>query len=56
MSSNGQESFSKIVYIQTSLNPYVPDFVLLMAVIFLLVILVFVAVPLFGKWVNSEQK
>ena len=56
VSSSGQESYTRTIYVQTSLNPYIPDFVILVIVIFLLVMLVFVLVPLLGKWINSDKK
>ena len=56
VSSNGYESFATIVDVHTSLNPYVPDFVMLLLVIFCMIMVVFVLVPLIGKWINSDSK
>ena len=56
VSDNGYESFATAVDVHTSLNPYVPDFVMLLVVIFLMIMIIFVLVPLLGKWINSDTK
>ena len=56
VTDNGFESFVVAIDVHTSLNPYVPDFVMLIFVIFLMIALVFVGVPLLGKWINSDKR
>ena len=56
VSDNGYESYVTAVDVHTSLNPYVPDFIMLLLVIFCMIMIIFVLIPLLGKWVNSDSK